>query len=643
MSNFTFRIGETEDGKAVQMDLPTLIETRLFDLASSGGGKSYALRVLIEKTAEHVQWIIIDPEGEFASLREKFDFLLVGKDGEVPVDARSAKLLARKIMETRASVIVDLYGLAELGITWVANFLPELMALPKDLWSPVIVAIDEAHKYARETTKGKETEPPAVARKAVITLSDSGRKQSRGCVIATQRLSKLAADARAELRNNLIGLTIQDIDRDRAADILGIPKRQSEVLRELNAGEFFAFGPAFISHKGVFKLKIDPALTRHPKPGEGRLLAVPKASDAIRLIVSDLGDLPVQAEAEIKDLQFLRTENVRLEREIRLRSAETTGTKIQYIEKPVLNGELKNLEAAIQGMNGFAAEQAAFGNKVLEMGALVARGAREISSAILAFQRDTPRWKALGKATGDTPPDNPKPSPTLSGDAVKQWRNAHNLSADSLAGALGYTRSYIKGIEGGSQVASQKFWEKFKEFRLEVEYGSKFAAPRLEKLPVPMQRILDTLLQFEELGIGSAQKSNIAVFSDQSPKSSGYHNNLGRLRALGFIEYPESNYVRITPEGRERAHPAEHISTLRDLHAAWFARLPRPRSAILQILITEYPQEVSKDALAQRAEQSPTSSGYHNNLGGLRSLGLVDYPHSGYVRATSLLFPNGLI
>ncbi len=195
--NITFRLGQDENGKAVKMDLPTLIETRMFDLASSGGGKSYALRVLVEKTAEHVQWIIIDPEGEFASLREKFDFLLVGNEGEIPVDARSAKLLARKIMETRASVIVDLYGLGKIGIDWTANFLPELLSLPKMLWSPVMVAIDEAHKFARESTKGKETEPPAITRTAVITLSDSGRKQARGCVIATQRLTKLAADARA--------------------------------------------------------------------------------------------------------------------------------------------------------------------------------------------------------------------------------------------------------------------------------------------------------------------------------------------------------------------------------------------------------------------------------------------------------------
>lgn len=352
MSNFVFTLGHDDAGKAVRMDLPTLIETRLFDLASSGGGKSYALRVLVEKTAEHVQWILIDPEGEFASLREKFDFLLVGKDGEVPVDARSAKLLARKIMETRASVIVDLYGLAELGVTWVAHFLPELMSLPKTLWSPVIVAIDEAHKYARETVKGGEHDAAYVARKAVINLSDSGRKQSRGCVIATQRLSKLAADARAELRNNLIGLTVQDLDRDRAGDILGIPKKQNELLRELHAGEFYAFGPAFVSHRGVFKMKVDAATTRHPKPGEGKLLAVPKASEAVKDLLGQMGDVPAQAQAEGDALTNAQRQVLELTRKLSERERELKARPVEmkqaapvketvYVDRPVLNGEVK--------------------------------------------------------------------------------------------------------------------------------------------------------------------------------------------------------------------------------------------------------------------------------------------------------------
>lgn len=594
MSNFTFRLGETDDGKAVLMDLPTLIETRLFDLASSGGGKSYALRVLIEKTAGHVQWIVIDPEGEFSSLREKFDFLLVGKEGEVPVDEHSAKLLARKIMQTRVSTIVDLYEYKDIRKPWAADFLDELMTLPKNLWSPVMVALDEAHQFAPESVKGNANEPPARVRRAVITLSDSGRKQSRGCVIATQRLSKLAADARAELRNNLIGLTVQDIDRDRAADILGIPKRDNSILRELDAGEFFAFGPAFVSHKGVFRMKIDKAITRHPKPGEGRLLAVPKASDAIQIVVSEMGDLPAQAQEETREIETLRRDNARLQHELKARPVQVQMSapevKIVEIEKPILNGELPRLEAIFGRAPEVIEPVARVGDQLVAWGNELNTTLREVRDAINKFQ---------------TRPPTPMPTPA---------RQMVSVSQPLTPGPLKIERVTDTPI---TPVVS-------------------------EGLTNPQQRILDALAQFEQLGLTMPHKSNVAVFADASPKSSGFQNNMGRLRTLNYVEYSGNGRVSLTDFGRALANPAQPIRTLADLHQAWYARLSRPQAKILEQVIAAYPHAVGKNELAERAGQSATSSGYQNNLGALRSLGLVDYPRAGYIVATTLLFPDGL-
>ena len=59
------------------INLNKLIATRMLINANSGGGKSWLLRLIAEQAFGHVQVIILDPEGEFASLREKFDFLLV--------------------------------------------------------------------------------------------------------------------------------------------------------------------------------------------------------------------------------------------------------------------------------------------------------------------------------------------------------------------------------------------------------------------------------------------------------------------------------------------------------------------------------------------------------------------------------------
>lgn len=66
---------------SLDIDLPKLLETRLLIQASSGGGKSWALRRLLEQTAKQVQQIVIDPEGEFSTLREKFDYIICAPYG----------------------------------------------------------------------------------------------------------------------------------------------------------------------------------------------------------------------------------------------------------------------------------------------------------------------------------------------------------------------------------------------------------------------------------------------------------------------------------------------------------------------------------------------------------------------------------
>ena len=91
-------IGEAE-GKNIGFDLDVLMPSRLLIQADSGGGKSWLLRVLLEQIFGKMQAIAIDPEGEFASLREKFPYVLVGKGGETPADPRSASLLAQRLLE----------------------------------------------------------------------------------------------------------------------------------------------------------------------------------------------------------------------------------------------------------------------------------------------------------------------------------------------------------------------------------------------------------------------------------------------------------------------------------------------------------------------------------------------------------------
>src|ERR1700679_2427970 len=119
----------------VDIDLPKLVDTRALIQASSGGGKSYLLRKVVESVGNSVQQIIIDPEGEFLTLREKFDFVLVSKEGDIPISLRYAETLAHRILETNVSAIIDLYEFPpHERVLFVKRFLTALINAPKALW-----------------------------------------------------------------------------------------------------------------------------------------------------------------------------------------------------------------------------------------------------------------------------------------------------------------------------------------------------------------------------------------------------------------------------------------------------------------------------------------------------------------------------
>src|SRR5258708_12346826 len=86
----------------VALDLTTLIETRLLVQANSGGGQSFALRRLLEQSHGKVQHLVIDVEGTFRTLRERFEYLLLGALGaeiDCPLSAENAAQLARTLLE----------------------------------------------------------------------------------------------------------------------------------------------------------------------------------------------------------------------------------------------------------------------------------------------------------------------------------------------------------------------------------------------------------------------------------------------------------------------------------------------------------------------------------------------------------------
>jgi hypothetical protein len=235
-------MGLDPGGSTVSVDIEELLATRLLVQGNSGSGKSHLLRRLLEESAALVQQVVIDPEGDFVTLAEPFGHVVV--DGAAYTGPEIAQLAAR-IRRHRASVVLALDGLElEAQMRCAAQFLSALFDAPRDQWYPVLVVVDEAQMFAPAAAGDVSDEVRRLSLAAMTNLMCRGRKRGLAGIIATQRLAKLAKNVAAEASNFLMGRTFLDIDMVRAADLLGMERRQAEQIRDLERGHFLGLGPA---------------------------------------------------------------------------------------------------------------------------------------------------------------------------------------------------------------------------------------------------------------------------------------------------------------------------------------------------------------------------------------------------------------
>jgi len=228
--------------------------------------------------------------------------------------------------------------------------------------------------------------------------------------------------------------------------------------------------------------------------------------------------------------------------------------------------------------------------------------------------------------------------------AIQSLKNAgSHLSKVSrdLRNALSHASTQNQPITSKAQQNLEN-----RKFRSTKTPKQSFSATSLETdgkyivLSTAQQRILDTLAAFESLGKPDVARSNVAVFVDQSPKSSGFTKNLSLLRSQGLIEYPSKGFVSLTDHGRVLAKIASPSESLTQLQRAWYGKLPSLQVKILEVLVARHPDSIDRQTLAELVGQSARSTAYTSSLAELRSQGLVDYPCPKQVAVTDLLFPS---
>lgn len=338
--------------KTVSIDLPKLVAGKLLLQAGSGGGKSWAIRRILEQSFGTIPHLILDTEGEFSTLREKYDYILIGKGLDINADPKTAALLAVRLWKERVSAIIDLYELSPWDrALFVKNFVDAMVNAPKDIWHPVLLVIDEVHEYAPESDKSESG-------RALHLLASKGRKRNIAVVFATQRISTLSKSVVAACKNKLIGYASETNDVKRAAFELGFTPQEALRLRNLDPGEFYAFGPAI--SKVVTKLHVGPVNTTH----EGSVVTLSRskksaaalpASDRVKKVLARLADLPQAAAEEartVAELKIALTASQRrvreIERQTNAPNRETTAEDIAGLKQRSFNQGLEKGQSELK-------------------------------------------------------------------------------------------------------------------------------------------------------------------------------------------------------------------------------------------------------------------------------------------------------
>jgi hypothetical protein len=546
--------------REIEVDLPKLIDSRLLVQANSGGGKSWLLRRILEQSHGKVQQIVLDPEGEFGTLREKYDYLLAGKGGDIPAEPRSAAMLAHKLLELGVSAIIDLYELrAQERKAFVRLFLDAMVDAPKDLWHPVMVVLDEAHVFAPEKDVSE-------ASSAVKDLATRGRKRGYCAVLATQRISKLAKDAAAECNNKLIGRSSIDIDMKRAAYELGFTTHEQLLsLRSLKPGEFFAFGPALSDE--VKKVMVGDVQTTHPTAGARIATKVVPPTDKIKSALKKLTDLPQEAEKELRTSAELRQEVANLRRELTIakRTPGAPSVRIERIEVPTVGKRalegLKEAEAkgktAVKAIKEYAgAVEGIFARLSTEL----AKVRTQPAPAPRALPAPVRREVIARPALNPTPRDFGF-GESLTGpeqrilDAIA-WMESIGINEPELV-AVAYLADYKHGGGAFNNPKAKLKGNGLVEYRGDrialTDEGRNLAnAPEkllnteelharvLARLTGPERKLLRELLAVYPQDLSNeelAERSGYAI-------GGAFNNPKGRLRSLGLVEYPSARRIK---------------------------------------------------------------------------------------------------
>lgn len=185
--------GGIEPGQSVELPVEEILTGRAFATGKSGSGKSNTGGVICEQLlANDHPLLVVDIEGEYYSLKEKYEVLHVGADDEVDlrVGPEHAEKLASLALEQRVPIVLDVSGFLDEDVRdeLVYNVVRQLFAKEKTLRDPFLLVVEEIHEFVPEQGALDDVG------QMLVRVAKRGRKRGLGILGMSQRPANVKKD-----------------------------------------------------------------------------------------------------------------------------------------------------------------------------------------------------------------------------------------------------------------------------------------------------------------------------------------------------------------------------------------------------------------------------------------------------------------
>lgn len=579
-------------------------------IGKRNSGKTYTAKKLVEEMLRLKQQVIIcEPTDVWWGLRSSADSkgpgfpiaVFGGPHADLPLEPGSGTFMADLLVGEGLSAVLCLKPFSKTARrSFMADFAERLLQIVDHLMH---VVLEEAHEWIPQRSSGETARMLG----ACSDLTTTGRTSGIGTTLVSQRPARIHKDPYEQTDNLIVHQLVGTNDRGaaeswvKAQDLSDEAREMMAALPKLKQGTAYCYAPALLGEPRFMDVRpittFDSSAT--PKPGQKRKEPKTVADIDLEAVREAMADAIERAQAD--DPKHLRKRITELEKE--LTAAQITAGVSEAYENEIagLRAEL----AAAQGRPSIEPD-------VLDKMQTAVDEAHE--AAVLAME--------VGAKTVETL----APFANVAGEL--------NAARQALAAALEQPANepappsivgVVRPPEPGAQLAARP-----------PAYSKHLTPKGSDDLTGPEQRVVDACAWLGALGIEIPSRVQVAMVAGYHPRTKGFTNALGALRSAGLVDYPKEGHVRLLEVNVSNAPPK--LVTVEDLQAAIFQQVGERKARILRLLIAEYPSPLSRDALADALGYHPRTKSFTNDLGNMRSLGLIDYPDAGAVVALPVLF-----